>query len=49
MQKSLENAEVAPTIVALQERLETVRQNELERVSRRKVSFRPEQLDKSRN
>lgn len=39
MPKSLE------TIIALQERLETVRQNELERVSRRKVSFGPEQLD----
>jgi glutamyl-tRNA reductase len=45
MHKSLETAEVAPTIVALQEHLETVRQNEFERVSRRKVSFGPEQLD----
>ena len=45
MQKSLETAEVAPTIVALQERLETVRQNELERVSRLKVSFGPEQQE----
>ena len=44
MQKSLETAEGAPTIVALQKRLEIVRQNELERVSRRKVSFGPEQL-----
>ena len=45
MQKSLEVAEAEPTIVAPQERLETVRQNELARVSRRKVSFAPEQLD----
>jgi glutamyl-tRNA reductase len=45
MQRSLESADVAPTIVALQERLETVRQNELERVSRRSVSFGPEQQD----
>jgi glutamyl-tRNA reductase len=45
MHNSLETAEVVPTIVALQERLETLRQNELERVSRRLVSFRPEQQD----
>ena len=45
MQNSLESAEVAPTIVALQELLESVRRNELERVSRRKVSFGPEQRD----
>ncbi len=43
MQKSLLAAEVAPTIAALQEHLETVRQTELERVRRRPVSFRPEQ------
>lgn len=43
MQKSLETPEATPTIVALQERLETVRQNELERISRLKVSFDPEQ------
>lgn len=43
MQKSLKTAEVAPTIVALQEHLETVRQTELERVRRRQVSFRPDQ------
>jgi len=45
MQKPLDRAEVAPTIVALQERVEAVRQNELERVSRLKVSFGPEQQD----
>jgi glutamyl-tRNA reductase len=45
MQKSLETAEVTPTIVALQEQLETVRQTELERVRRRQAGFRPEQQD----
>jgi len=45
MQNSLEATELAPTIVALQERLETVRKNELERIRRRPVSFRPEQQD----
>jgi glutamyl-tRNA reductase len=45
MQKSLLTAETAPTIAALQEHLETVRQTELERVRRRQVSFLPEQQD----
>jgi hypothetical protein len=43
MQQSLMTAEVAPTIAALQEHLETVRQTELDRVRRRPVGFRPEQ------
>jgi len=45
MQKSLETAELASTLFALQEHLETVRQTELERVRRRQVSFRREQHD----
>jgi glutamyl-tRNA reductase len=45
MQKSLETAELAPTIVALQEHLEALRLTELKRVRRRQVSFRPEQQD----
>ena len=45
MRNSFGTAEVAPTIAALQEHLETLRQTELERVSRRQVSFRPEQQD----
>jgi glutamyl-tRNA reductase len=36
---------VAPTIVALQEHLQTIRQTELERLRRRQVSFRPYQQD----
>jgi glutamyl-tRNA reductase len=45
MQRSLETAGVAPTINALQEHLETMRQEELERVRRRHISFLPEQQD----
>ena len=45
MQQSLEAAEMAPIIVALQERLESVRQTELERVCRRQVGFCPEQQE----
>jgi glutamyl-tRNA reductase len=45
MQNSLAAAKVTPTIDALQERLETVRQTELEPAWRRQVSFRPEQHD----
>lgn len=43
MQQTLETAEVAPTIIALQEHLQTIRQTELERLRRRQVSFRPDQ------
>lgn len=43
MQHSFEAAKVAQTIVALRERLETVRQTELERMRRRAVKFRSEQ------
>lgn len=45
VEESLENAMVAPTIVALREQLETVRQIELERMRRRQVKFRSEQQD----
>jgi len=43
MQQRLETAEVAPTIIALQEHLQTIRQTELERLRRRQVRFRPDQ------
>jgi glutamyl-tRNA reductase len=43
MQQSLKTAEVARTVIALQEYLESLRKTELERVRRRPVSFRPEQ------
>ena len=43
MQQSFEAAKVAQTIVALRERLETLRQTELERMRRREVKFRSEQ------
>jgi hypothetical protein len=45
MRQSLETTEVAATIVALQERLEAVRKNELERVRQLELSFGPEQQD----
>ena len=45
MRESLEDAMVAPTIVALRQQLETVRQTELERMRRRQVKFRSEQQD----
>ena len=43
MEGSLDVAMVAPTIVALREQLETVRQTELERMRRRQVKFRSDQ------
>ena len=45
MRESLDVAMVAPTIVALRQQLETVRQIELERMRRRHVKFRSEQQD----
>ena len=42
---SVEAAKVAPTIAALREQLETVRQTELERMRRHQVKFRSEQQD----
>lgn len=45
MRPPLQTAEVAPTILALQEHLEIVCQTELERIFRRQVSFRSEQRD----
>ena len=45
MEGSLQAVKVAPTIVALRERLETVRQTELERMRRLQVNFRSEEQD----
>jgi glutamyl-tRNA reductase len=48
VQPSIGTAEVAPTIIALQEHLEIIwrsRQTEVERIRRRQVSFCPEQQD----
>jgi glutamyl-tRNA reductase len=45
MQKSFKSEELSPTIVALQEHLEKVRQTELNRIRRRQLNFRSEQQD----
>lgn len=45
VQPSIGTAEAAPTIIALQEHLEILRQTEVERIRRRQVSFCPEQQD----
>jgi hypothetical protein len=42
VQPSIGTAEVALTILALQEHLETLRQTEVERIRRRQVNFCPE-------
>ena len=45
MPQSVETSAMTLTVFALQEHLESVRQTEIERISRRRVSFRPEQQD----
>jgi glutamyl-tRNA reductase len=45
VQSSIGTEEMAPTIIALQGHLETLRRSEVERIRRRKVGFCPEQQD----
>jgi glutamyl-tRNA reductase len=45
MPQSVETSAMTLTVFALQEHLESVRRTEIERISRRQVSFRPEQQD----